>query len=248
MIEEFDFIIRNSGERTTDLSFKYHQKLFPRARLFLTGVPENPQWQNLFLFIKELKRLTGPVLVIDSDIFLTRPSIVPELLERAETTHHHLKSKVICKFMNSVYRGAYFFSSKIIEEMSAVLFDTNFDLTNRDFVIRPLRSIVVRSMTNLGLDSNNDSDDRNLGIHDFGQYRKHIFHKFIYRGWREGSAMSKNIESKLIENSDLDYIAALEGLKYSSSTTPSHLGHRDVSSVFNDLGIEEKQSVISKIE
>ncbi|NBX75349.1 MAG: hypothetical protein EBQ92_02255, partial [Proteobacteria bacterium] len=74
-------VIRQAGERTARFSKKYHQFIFPDFSVSTFGVSENSSHQNVLDLINYLDSLSGPVLTLDSDIFITDPARVRNLAE-----------------------------------------------------------------------------------------------------------------------------------------------------------------------
>jgi hypothetical protein len=155
---------------------------------------------------------------------------------------------VHCQFFGPVFRGAYFFSSRIGKEMNGILLNGDFDLKSHDFIIRPLRTLVSIGMTGLGLNPEEDSDSRLIGIHDYGQFRKHIFHKFIYRAWREHRKSILQLNTLWANHPDPDFRVASKGLTYGLNHPPNHIGHAEVSDLTKDICIIEKSNSVSHAE
>lgn len=204
------------------------------------------QHQNLLSHLREFQKQKGPSLQLDADIFLLNAALVSELVESV-TKKIHIKSKVYCRFFGSVYRGVLFFSESMAEAMLMAYHDAEIQ-KREDFVIRPFRTVIERAMRSLGADPLDDFDERVIGIHDFGQFRQHIFYKMVNRSWREDEGTVRGWAKRWSMSLDADFRCAAQGLRYGSQLEPVHLRYEDLEGQFGRLGFSEKPRVITRGE
>jgi len=239
-------VLRHGGERTHELSLRYHARLFPNTRICVTGSPTRAQVDNLPDLVSAVAEAGTPVLVLDSDIFLARPELILELIDKVEAGAHHIKAALQCRFLGPVYRGALLFSAPMGAALRRAYASHAWDQPS--FILRPLRTIIELAMAELRCDSTQDFDPRIAGVHDYAQYRCHLFHKLIYRGWREDQRQMRSLAEQWQTSTDLDLRVAASGLEYSFTRSPTHLGYAQIQAAFEKLNIPEKQPVVSASE
>lgn len=234
-------VIRQAGERTASCSEKYHRLLFPDIPVSTFGNPESSSHDNVLGLIDYLSGFKGPVLTLDSDIFITNPQRILFLAKEVLPETHHLKCTLHCRFMGHVHRGALFFTESFVMAMQTTAGSKNWRNT-KDFILRPFRAIIEEAFNLLGLDSARDSDSIPVGIHDFFQYRAHIFHKMINRSWRVNEAERSTWIEKWSESDDLDDQVALLGFQKGMREPMREISYHEVRADFEKLGIPEKPS------
>lgn len=239
-------VIRQAGERTAKLSEKYHKLLFPGWAVSSFGCSKNSSHQNVLDLVEYLRNCGGPVLTLDSDIFITDPERVL-FLAKVLPQFHHLKCTLHCRFMGKVHRGALFFTEPFIKMMHTVSQGRNWR-ESEAFIQRPFRAIIERSFDLLNLDSRQDSDSTPLGIHDFFQYRSHIFHKMINRSWRMDDVERSLYLKRWAGSLDWDDQAALAGFRRGIKEPMREICYHEVEEEFWKLEIPEKPSVLSQEE
>jgi len=232
-------VIRQAGERTANFCDRYHQHLFPEMSVSVFGVSKNSSHQNVLNLINYLDSLSGPVLTLDSDIFITDPERVRNLAETKLPQLQHLKCTLQCRFMGQVHRGALLFTETFIKTMKKVAQERDWR-SSQAFIQRPFRAIIEDSFHLLGLNPTKDSDSVAVGIHDFFQYRSHIFHKMMNRCWRVSDKEKDFWIKTWAQSSDLDDQTALAGFKYGMTTPMNEISYREIESQFQKLGIAEK--------
>lgn len=146
--------------------------------------------------------------------------------------------------MGPVHRGALFFTEDFIRKMALVNRNRNWRGSS-NFIQRPFRAIIEETFQQLGLDSMKDSDSSIVGIHDFFQYRSHIFHKMMNRSWRMNEIEIEKLIGKLSQSKDLDDQVALAGLKQGLKEPMRALSYFQVGGPFQELTIPEKTRVIT---
>ncbi len=237
-------VIRQAGERTANFSEIYHKALFSKISVSTFGNAKNSSHQNVLDFIDFLSTLKGPVLTLDSDIFITDPERTLYLAKEILPKFHHLKCTLRCRFMGQVHRGTLFFTETFIKTMKTVALGRDWR-ESREFIQRPFRAIIEETFHCLKLDPTQDSDSVPVGIHDFFQYRSHVFHKMMNRCWRMNNK-EKDLWVKIwAQSSDLDDQAALAGFKYGMATPMREISYREIESQFLKLGISEKPAALA---
>ena len=237
-------VIRQAGERTAHFSEKYHQFIFPELPVSTFGIPENSSHQNVLDLIGYLDTLSGPVLTLDSDILITDPERLLTLADTKLPSLQHLKCTLQCRFMGQVHRGALLFTETFIKTMKKVSQGRDWR-GSKAFIQRPFRAIIEEVFLILGMDPTQDSDSVAVGLHDFFQYRYHIFHKMMNRCWRVSDKEKDFWIKTWAQSSDLDDQTALAGFKYGLATPMKELSYREVESQFRKLGIPEKPAALA---
>jgi len=240
-------VIRQAGERTANFSEIYHKALFSKISVSTFGNAKNSSHQNVLDFIDFLSTLKGPVLTLDSDIFITDPERTLYLAKEILPKFHHLKCTLRCRFMGQVHRGTLFFTETFIKTMKTVALGRDWR-ESREFIQRPFRAIIEETFHCLKLDPTQDSDSVPVGIHDFFQYRSHVFHKMMNRCWRMNDEEQAFWIKIWAQSSDLDDQAALAGFKYGMTTPMKEISYREIESQFLKLGISEKPAEIATEE
>lgn len=246
-MRKVQLIIRKAGERTAEWCTQYHHRLFPQYPCMPFGDPQLTSHENILQLVHCMSETPGPFLLIDADIFITQPDHLIHLLETKIDEKHHMKSMLHCRFMGRVYRGVLLFSEVFARKMKEVVAQTDL-ASHPDFILRPFRAIIDKSFSALQLDSSQDADPEVVGIHDFFQYRQHIFHKMVNRSWRLSTSERAELQKKLIGSSDLDDRVAEAGLKYGSELSPRKISYQDLSQHFEKLNREEKEPTLQKSE
>ena len=234
-------VIRHAGERTASYSQKYHSLLFPEIPISTFGTPENSSHENVLGLIDYLNGFKGPVLTLDSDIFITNPKHFLFLAREVLPNMHHLKCTLHCRFMGEVHRGALFFTEPFVKAMQRAVNGKDWR-TTKDFIQRPFRAVIEETFNLLGLNSAQDSDPVPVGIHDFFQYRSHIFHKMVNRAWRVNKAEHSKWLEKWACSDDLDDHVAFLGFQKGMREPMHEISYHDVEAEFERLGIPEKPS------
>lgn len=237
-------VIRQAGERTASYSEKYHRLLFTDIPISTFGTPENSSHENVLGLIDYLNGFKGPVLTLDSDIFITNPQRILFLASEVLPNMLHLKCSLHCRFMGQVHRGALFFTETFVKAMQRAAKGKDWRNT-KDFIQRPFRAIIEETFNLLGLNSSQDSDPVPVGIHDFFQYRAHIFHKMINRSWRVNEAERSKWIEKWSDSDDLDDQVALLGFQKGMQEPMREISYHEVRADFDKLGIPEKHSHLS---
>ncbi|NDC23078.1 MAG: hypothetical protein EBZ49_02955 [Proteobacteria bacterium] len=237
-------VIRQAGERTANFCERYHQHLFPEMPVSVFGVSQNSSQQNVLDLINYLDSLSGPVFTLDSDIFITDPARVRHLAETKLPQLQHLKCTLQCRFMGQVHRGALFFTETFIKTMKKVAQGRDWR-SSQAFIQRPFRAIIEEAFLILGLDPAKDSDSVAVGLHDFFQYRSHVFHKMMNRCWRMNNKENDLWVKIWAQSSDLDDQVALAGFKYGMATPMKEISYRDIEFQFLKLGIPEKPAALA---
>jgi hypothetical protein len=240
-------VIRQSGERTTQLAIEHHSKLFPEFKLLVFGKPGTSSHQNVIGLIQHIADLKGPFLTLDSDIFVSNSSRIRQLIETSLPVKHHIKCLLNCYFFGPVYRGALLFSDEILQQLIKETLSPSL-LSSEKFIIRPFRTLIEEAMKKMNLNPENDSDTEIVGIHDFFQYRKHIFHKMINRAWREPADIINPLIERWSNHPQIDLQVAAAGLKVGSAHFPKELTHYDVEKQFLQMGFEEKENQLDEGE
>jgi len=237
-------VIRQAGERTAHFSEKYHQFIFPELPVSTFGIPENSSHQNVLDLIDYLDAFSGPVLTLDSDILITDPERLLTLADTKLPSLQQLKCTLQCRFMGQVHRGALLFTETFIKTMKKVSQGRDWR-GSKAFIQRPFRAIIEEAFLILGMDPTQDSDPVAVGLHDFFQYRSHIFHKMMNRCWRVSDKEKDFWIKTWAQSSDLDDQTALAGFKYGLATPMKELSYRDIEIQFQKLGIPEKPAALS---
>jgi len=240
-------VIRQAGERTAKLSEQYHRLLFPEMLISVFGAAENSSHQNVLDLIQYLDTLSGSVLTLDSDIFITDPDRIRILSQTKLPELQHIKGTLRCRFMGQVHRGALFFSKTFIETMKNLVQKRDWR-SSKAFIQRPFRAIIEETFAVLKLNSMHDSDPALIGFHDFFQYRTHIFHKMVNRSWRMSAEETECWMKSWAQSKDLDLHTALAAFRFGLSHPMRETSYRDLNLSFQELGIPEKSETISNDE
>ena len=240
-------VIRQAGERTAVYSEKYHRLLFPELLVSTFGNPENSSHENVLGLIDYLSGFGGPVLTLDSDIFITDPKRIRFLIREVLPQLHHLKCTLHCRFMGPVHRGALFFTETFLKAMKTAAHSRDWR-SSKVFIQRPFRAIIEESFSLLGLNSALDSDPSPVGIHDFFQYRSHIFHKMMNRCWRLDEAERQAWLERWGSSDDLDEQTAILGFLKGIKEPMREISYHELRAEFATLGIPEKPSQIGADE
>lgn len=241
-----ELVIRDSGERSTALCIAYHERLFSRMRCRRHGSATLTNHENLDNLLAELVGRRGPFLILDPDVILLRTGPIFAQAEKVERQSHYLKFALRCRFLGQVFRGAHLFSSALIEQMYNAREQGTVGDGAPGFLERPLRVLVEHGLSALKIDPTHDADWREIGTHDFFQYRRHIFQKMAYRAWREPQGVAS--WQAVWEQGDEDERAAAAGLAWGARQNARHLRHKEADDAFMHLGITEKQPVIAEEE
>lgn len=86
-----------------------------------------------------------------------------------------------------------------------------------------------------------------VGTHDYCQYRKDIFYKYVLRAWRQ-KRLPAEWKSAWIQDGSYDSQAALEGCQLGLNIKPHDINKEAIYSAFKALGIPEKESTITTSE
>jgi hypothetical protein len=101
---------------------------------------------------------------------------------------------------------------------------------------------------NLGVDPKNDTIEGVFGVHDFFQFKQHILHKMITRGWRMTSTELDHVAQKWKTSEDPDFELALKGLSLSKRISPTILSYDQIAPLFKTLERVEVGPVIDVSE
>jgi hypothetical protein len=246
-MRKVQLIIRMAGERTADWCYQYHHRLFPEYPCMPFGDPSLSSHDNILNLIHCMSETPGPFLLIDADIFITNPEHLVGLLETEVDKRHHIKSMLTCRFMGPVYRGVLLFSEKFCRKMKEIVLTSKIT-EHPSFILRPFRAIIEETFAALQLNPNQDADSEVVGIHDFFQYRQHIYHKMINRAWRLSSGESALLEEKLKNSTSVDDQIAWSGLIRGRELKPLKIGYQQVLDDFLKMQIEEKSPTLEKSE
>lgn len=240
-------VIRQAGERTAHFSEKYHQFIFPELPVSTFGIPENSSHQNVLDLIDYLDAFSGPVLTLDSDILITDPERLLTLADTKLPSLQHLKCTLQCRFMGQVHRGALLFTETFIKTMKKVSQGRDWR-GSKAFIQRPFRAIIEEAFLILGMDPTQDSDPVAVGLHDFFQYRSHIFHKMMNRCWRLDEAERQAWLERWGSSDDLDEQTAILGFLKGIKEPMREISYHELRAEFATLGIPEKPSQIGADE
>ena len=241
------FIIRQSGERTATPCISFHRDLFSDMRTVVHGDSNGSNFENLIDLLQHMGRHSQPCLMIDADIFVLDRQ--PMLDAMSSINHrHHVKFLVHCRFFGKVYRGAYAFSEELVHLMAKKAAERDFDVDDPLILQRPSRYFVEEGLRQLGRNPADDGSAAVVGIHDFAQFRLHIFHKMVYRAWRERPEDIANWSRQWKASPDPELQVAAAGLSAGQLIRPFHAGRQHILGAFDKLGIGEVSQAISPEE
>lgn len=242
-MDKFQVIIRSAKERTADLSKKLAEKCFVGSNVTL--INEYPLSKAHRTFLEMGADSKGEwVVAIDADVLVYKKGIdqlISQLGKYSENVFE-IQGQILDKFFGGLRGGGVkFYRTKYIKQA--------LEIYPTEEVIRP-EGYLIAEMNKRGILLKQLKMP--TGIHDFGQYYKDIFRKFVVHSKKHGNYIPI-LEPywKLMSSTDLDFLIALEGLKQGAYlegvTVDARNFSQDISEIMSDKNFKEKSEITNDI-
>jgi hypothetical protein len=220
-------VVRGVGERTTDACVRLLSQEFPNLPIVVTNqTPLSEGVKAGFMAALELGRDWS--LIVDADT-LTTPGSTERLLKHADKRTFWIQGNTKCKFLGTRQGGNYLYQTHLLEKV--------IPLIERN-MIRP-ENVVADIMTKGGYKSRYVPEVITC-LHDYEQYYRDIYRKFIVHGIKFRKRM-ESFKRRERKNKDKDFYVALRALEIQQDPKKFIVdASRDYSPEIKRLGLAEK--------
>jgi hypothetical protein len=229
---------RCCGERTVELFRR--NNIARLGNVSTIDISHEPFCRTVEEMLRLALDLPGPFLALDADVFVVDASPIWDNAHR-----HYCNFRVRDKFRRIVEAGVHLFSKPMIEAMWRV-FET-VDRQNTLFVTRPEGFVTLKALAQT---HHKVVVARTaIGLHDFSQFRRDIFHKYVYRGWRDDRRYYlRKVFAEWHTFSDVDYRVAESAIRWAWQARVRELSRTDGHRLFQEFDFDEKPEDISESE
>lgn len=242
-MKDFEVVIRSAKERTVNLSKQLADEFFSSSNVTLINEYPFSKAHRTFLEIGA-KSSAKWAVAIDADVLISKKGLenIISKLHKHEDGVFEVQGQILDKFFGGLRGGGVkFYRTKYIKQA--------LELFPKEEVIRP-EGYLIAEMNKQGVSL--VQLQTSVGLHDFGQYYKDIFRKFIVHT-KKHSNYFPYLQSywERMQDNDLDFKVALKGIDYGNNlsdvTVDARKFSEEIAKVLKDSGFEEKSEIASTI-
>ncbi len=244
---------RKKPERTMAKYMEHNVKVLkPDEVVYVSDEPFTKTWKRCLEIAKE--KDFEHCFMVDSDIYIINGEYVQECLN----TDFYLEFEVHDKFTGPRVCGFHYYNKPTMDGMAEYMTDKDF-MASKEWLEDAEWATIRRYCIENGYGEKERiggffKRDQTAALHDYNQYFKDIFYKYVYRSWRVTEDRAAKHIGQWEHTTDKDFFVAREGLKWGlenpleNFTQSQGLLHTDVDKAFWALGVEEKSDMVSSEE
>ncbi|NJN45728.1 MAG: hypothetical protein HC808_03735 [Candidatus Competibacteraceae bacterium] len=235
--------VRYRHERTHPLFAEANAKLLGADRvLTFTGEPFFNTFREMLATLVEQD--DDRFLTVDADMLVTDGETVRSYLT---LEYDYVDFHVVDKFRGIQQGGPHFYSKRMLQAMVEARHDIAHE---QEFIKRPEGYTKGVALYRSGYKPHIEKSA--VAHHDYAQFRRDLFYKYLYRGWRTSREDAQTWFAQWAQEQDVDFQVARAAMEWSwrhpLADFPQGITKDQVRELFESLGFTEKPSRVGHSE